>query len=66
MGIIYVDGIIENITNKKSVEVKKLMVDTGAEYTWVSEKDLKKASVSVRKRDIPFIIANGQVITSGL
>ncbi|MDI6735013.1 MAG: hypothetical protein QME42_02270 [bacterium] len=64
MGIFYVDGIIENIhSSKKSVFVKKLMVDTGSEYTWIPEEDLTEASITVKKKDIPFLMANGERIT---
>ncbi|MEW6095541.1 MAG: hypothetical protein AB1567_03305 [bacterium] len=51
MGIFYVDTIIENIqSSKECVLVKKLMVDTGAEYTWIPEEDLKKASITIKKK----------------
>lgn len=64
MGIFYVDCIIENPrTSKRSVKVRRLMVDSGSEYTWVSEKDLKKAVITVKKKDVPFLMANGQKIT---
>ena len=64
MGIFHVDCIIQNLsTPRKSVPVKKLMVDSGAEYTWISEKELGKAAISVRKKDVSFVMANGQRIT---
>ena len=45
------------------VEVRKVMVDTGAEMTWLSAEKLRKAGVTVRKKDQPFPMANGQQIT---
>ena len=64
MGIFHVDCIIQNLDSpRKSVTVKKLMVDSGAEYTWIPEEELKKAAISVRKKDISFVMANGQRIT---
>ena len=64
MGIFYVDCIIENIKfSEKSILLKKLLVDTGAEYSWIPESDLKKISTKPTKKDIPFIMANGQLVT---
>ena len=64
MGIFYVDCVIENTKlAKKSISVRKMMVDSGAEYTWVGEQELKEASITPKKKDVPFIMANGQKIT---
>lgn len=64
MGIFSVDCIVQNLASpRKSVTVKKLMVDSGAEFTWVPEKELKKAGISARKKDVAFLMANGQAIT---
>jgi predicted aspartyl protease len=43
--------------------IKKIMVDTGAEATWLPEDDLKAAGVSVQKKRAAFILAKGQTIT---
>jgi len=40
-----------------------MLVDTGSEYTWVSAKTLEKLDVEREKKDISFIMANGQVVT---
>ena len=45
------------------MRVQKLLVDTGSEYTWIAEKTLEKIGVSAEKKDIPFMMANGQQIT---
>jgi len=64
LGIFSVDCIIQNLTSpRKSVTVRKLMVDSGAEFTWVPEQELKKAGISARKKDVAFLMANGQAIT---
>ena len=64
MGIFYVDCVIENPKSaKKSVSVRKMLVDSGAEYTWVNGQELKKASITPKKKDVSFIMANGQKIT---
>ena len=64
MGTFYVDCIIGNPKSaKKSVSVRKMLVDSGAEYTWVNGQELKEASISPKKKDVSFIMANGQTIT---
>ena len=64
MGTFHTDCRIENhILRKKTVRLRKLLVDTGSEYTWVSEKTLKKIGVTREKKDVSFITANGQTIT---
>lgn len=64
MGIFHIDCIISNPSSpKKSISVKKLMVDTGAEYSWIPSEELKQVSIKIRKKDMPFIMANGQQIS---
>ena len=64
MGTFNVDCVIENPKSaKKSVSVRKMLVDSGAEYTWVNGQELKEASISPKKKDVSFIMANGQTIT---
>ncbi len=67
MGIFYTKCIIENhINRKKSVRIPKILVDTGSEYTWVSSEMLNNISVTREKKDLVFIMANGQKITRGV
>lgn len=64
MGTFYLDAEIENVRNpKKSVTVQRLLVDSGAECTWIHGGILKSIGVKVEKEDAPFAIANGQMIT---
>ncbi len=64
MGTFKIGCRIENhIYRDKSIRVPKLLVDTGSEYTWISEKTLNKIGVTVEKKDIPFVLANGQRVT---
>lgn len=64
MGVFYVDCSVQSITGSEdAVTVSNLLVDTGSEYTWIPEQDLKNAGITVRKKDVPFIMANGQLIT---
>lgn len=43
--------------------VKGIMVDTGAEMSWIAENILHEAGIHVRKKDQAFVMANGQAIT---
>lgn len=40
-----------------------MLVDTGSEYTWVSEKLLRKLGVAPEKKDVAFVMANGQTVS---
>jgi predicted aspartyl protease len=64
MGSFYTGCKIENhIDRNKTVTVPKLLVDTGSEFTWISEKFLAKIDVAMEKKDVNFVMANGQVVT---
>ncbi len=41
----------------------RILVDTGGEYTWVSAKILERIGVVEEKKDLEFVMANGQRIT---
>lgn len=64
MGTFYTKCIIENhIDRKKSASIPKILVDTGSEYTWVPSETLYKIAVVREKKDLVFIMANGQRVT---
>jgi predicted aspartyl protease len=64
MGTFYTNGRVENhIDRKKSAEIPKMLVDTGAEFTWVDAGTLKNIGVKREKKDYTFVMANGQQIT---
>lgn len=64
MGTFYTKCLIENhIDRKKSIVVPKLLVDTGSKYTWIPENLLGKIAVAREKKDIVFVMANGQQVT---
>ncbi|MCI0485781.1 MAG: retroviral-like aspartic protease family protein [Blastocatellia bacterium] len=64
MGTFFTRCKIENIVDRsRSAVLPKMMVDTGSEYTWVSAKTLEKIGVEREKKDVTFIMANGQRIT---
>jgi predicted aspartyl protease len=55
---------VENhIDRKRSVEVPKLLVDTGAEFTWIKADKLRKAGVVKEEKEYRFITATGEEIT---
>ena len=67
MGIFYTNCRIENpIERSKGITLQKLLVDTGSEYTWGPENTLEKLNVKKEKKDVSFIMANGQTITRNI
>ncbi len=67
MGTFYVGCKIENhIHRDKHVNIPKILVDTGSEYTWVAEKVLKKIGIAPEKKDVLFVMANGQKVTRSI
>ncbi len=64
MGTFYTRCKVENITDRKrSAVVPKLLVDTGSDYTWIPATTLAKLNVAKEKKDVLFVMANGQHIT---
>lgn len=64
MGTFYVNCTIEStVSPKKSVTIHKMLVDTGAEYSWIPEMELERVGIQPRKKDVAFIMANGTRIT---
>ena len=64
MGTFYTRCKIENIVDRrKSVVVPKLLVNTGSEVTWIPATTLDKLGIDREKKDMPFVMANGQQVT---
>ena len=64
MGAFYVGAKIENILDRDNgAKIPKLLVDTGSEYTWVAGATLEKLGIKREKKDLAFVMANGQLIT---
>jgi predicted aspartyl protease len=62
-GTFYVKCIVENTLDRsRSVEVSKLLVDTGSESTWVSAAVLDQLGIT-REKTIAFVLANGREIS---
>jgi len=64
MGTFHVRCKIENPSERSaSVIIPKLLVDTGSEFTWVSERMLERIGIGREKKDVPFVLPNGQEVT---
>jgi predicted aspartyl protease len=64
MGTFYTNCKVANhIDRKKTADVPKMLVDTGAEFTWINAETLKAIGVKREKKDYTFVMANGQHIT---
>jgi predicted aspartyl protease len=64
MGTFYTKCKIENVTDRgKSIVLPRLLVDTGSEYTCAPALSLEKIGISREKKDVLFVMANGQQVT---
>ncbi len=64
MGTFHIPCKVENhVDRSRSVRIPKLLVDTGSEYTWIPSAKLEKIGVVREKKDLQFVMANGEVIT---
>lgn len=64
MGTFYARCKFENPSDRsKSIVIPKLLVDTGSEFTWVSERMMERIGVGPEKKDVRFVLANGQEVT---
>ena len=67
MGTFYGKCKIENPTDRtRSAVISKLLIDAGSEYTWVSERALERLGIQREKKDVSFVLANGQHVTRGV
>jgi predicted aspartyl protease len=64
MGNISVDiRIFRPTPRAEPIDVRNIMVDTGSEATWIDAATLRRGRIEIRKKDQPFVMANGQRIT---
>ncbi len=67
MGRFHIGCQIENHKEPNmSVKIKRLLVDTGSEHTWIKDTKLSKIGIIPVKKDIPFKMVNGQLITRNI
>ena len=64
MGTFHTKCRIENtVERSRSAIVSKMPVDSGSEYTWIPATTLERIGVEQEKKDITFVMANGQQVT---
>ena len=64
MGTFFVSCLVENQAHReRSVRVRKVLVDTGSDNTWIAEKSLRKIGVAPERKDVTFTMADGRTIT---
>jgi predicted aspartyl protease len=64
MATFYTSCTLVNPTVRtRTARVLKLLVDTGSEHTWVPSATLEKLGIKREKKDVSFVMANGQTIT---
>jgi len=64
MGTFHVDCTVESVADRtRSAVVARMLVDSGSEHTWVPAKVLESLGVGREKKDLTFVMANGQRIT---
>ena len=64
MGTFHVACKVQNhVDRSKSIRIAKLLVDTGSEHTWIPAGRLEKIGVRREKKDLRFVMANGEVVT---
>src|SRR5580700_2055359 len=66
MGLFYVGCRVLNPVTSKSTAVRRVMVDTGAESTWIDATALDAIGIERRKKDLQFQLANGQIVTRSI
>ncbi len=64
MGVFHASCTITHVVHRdRSEDIPKLLVDTGSEYTWMPTTVLERLGVQREKKDLAFVMANGQQIT---
>ena len=63
MRLFYVGCRVLNPVTSKSAAVRRLTVDTGAESTWIDAKASEAIGIERRKKDLQFLLANGQIVS---
>lgn len=63
MGTFSVECEVVNVAKPGYTAKVRMLVDSGSEFTWVQESVLKQARIRIVKKDLQFVMANGQTIT---
>ena len=64
VGTFYTSCRVESVVNRsQSAIIRRLLVDSESEYSWIPTATLERIGVSREKKDVPFVMANGQQIS---
>lgn len=64
MGTFYTDFVVSSHLHRdRKAEVRHALVDSGSEATWIAAETLKSIGVTPEKKDLIFVMANGQEVT---
>ncbi len=63
MGAFYSDCKIASHSQRRWVDVPRLLVDTGSEFTWINDRTLAAAGIERESKTWTFVMANGTQIT---
>jgi predicted aspartyl protease len=64
MGTFHVGCLVENQADRtRSVRITRVLVDSGSEHTWLPAAKLDQIGVMREKKDVRFVMANGEIIT---
>jgi predicted aspartyl protease len=64
MGTFTTSCVILNIGDRsRTVVLPKMLVNTGSEFTWAPRKELEASGIDLEKKDLTFVMANGQQVT---
>ncbi len=64
MGTFRVGCLVENhVDRSRSARILRVLVDTGSEYSWLPTTTLERIGVKREKKDLKFVMANGELIT---
>jgi predicted aspartyl protease len=64
VGTFHIGCRVENHAERtKSARISQILVDTGSECTWLPARTLQRIGVVREKKDVSFVMANGEVVT---
>lgn len=67
MGVFYTQCIVSNPGRReRAVKLRKVLVDTGSECTWILGRLLEEIGIKREKKDLQFVMANGKTITRSI
>jgi predicted aspartyl protease len=64
MGTFETSCTVRNVVDRsKDATIPRVLVDTGSEYTWLPRAVLESIDIEREKKDLAFVMANGQQVT---